>query len=307
MNKYIQDLTGECSECQTHQRRQTPVAFVNRRLPREPWEAIAADLFELNKDNYLLVADIYTKFPILRKLRSTHSSSIIQTLMEIFSEHGIPRHFHSDNGPQFSATSFAQFAASWGFQHNTSSPHYPQSNGFIERHIQTIKRILTKTDDPEKALLFWRATPLERNHPSPAELLYGRIIKTTLPKTKAPASTEQYKLLDDRQKKASDRYNTKARTNKPALNSGQCLFISNPINSTWSPCTIHAEHPFPNSYMVNSDLTGSRFRRTLTDLRRDYTARRDDTASRDPPDIAQPDVAYERPSRQRRPPSRLDL
>ena len=159
MNKDIQDLTGECSECQTHQRRQTPVAFVDRRLPREPWEAIAADLFELNKENYLIVADIYTKFPILRKLRSTHSSSIIQTLKEIFSEHGIPRHFHSDNGPQFSATSFAQFAASWGFQHNTSSPHYPQSNGFIERQIQTIKRILTKTDDPEKALLFWRATP----------------------------------------------------------------------------------------------------------------------------------------------------
>ena len=250
------------------------------RLPREPWEAIAADLFELNKENYLLVADIYTKFPILRKLRSTHSSSIIQTLKEIFSEHGIPRHFHSDNGPQFSATSFAQFAASWGFQHNTSSPHYPQSNGFIERQIQTIKRILTKTDDPEKALLFWRATPLERNHPSPAELLYGRIIKTTLPKTKVPASTKQDKLLNDRQKKASDRYNTKARTNKPTLNSGQRVFIRNP---------------------VDSDLTGSRFRRTLTDLRRD------DTTSEDPPVIVQPDVAYERPSRQRRPPSRLDL
>ena len=266
MNKDIQDLTGECSECQTHQRRQTPVAFVDRRLPREPWEAIAADLFELNKENYLLVADIYTKFPILRKLRNTHSSSIIQTLKEIFSEHGIPRHFHSDNGPQFSATSFAQFAASWGFQHNTSSPHYPQSNGFIERQIQTIKRILTKTDDPEKALLFWRATPLERNHPSPAELLYGRIIKTTLPKTKVPASTKQDKLLNDRQKKASDRYNTKARTNKPTLNSGQRVFIRNPINSTWSPGTIHAEHPSPNSYMVDSDLTGSRFRRTLIDI-----------------------------------------
>ena len=134
------------------------------------------------------------------------------------------------------------------------------------------------------------------------------IVKTNLlAKTKAPASTEQDKLLDDRQKKASDRYNTKARTNKPALNSGQRVFIRNPINSTWSPGTIHTEHPSPNSYMVNSDHTGSRFRRTLTDLRRDYTARRDDTASRNPPDIAQPDVAYERPSRQRRPPNRLDL
>ena len=242
-----------------HQRRQTPVAFVNRRLPREPWEAIAADLFELNKENYLLVADIYTKFPIIRKLRSTHSSSIIQTLKEIFSEHGTPRHFHSDNGPQFSTTSFTQFAARWGFQHNTSSPHYPQSNGFIERQIQTIENH-DKDRRSKKALLFWRATPLERNHPSPDELLYGRIIKTTLPKTKAPTSTEQDKLLEDRQKKASDRNNTKARTNKPALNSGQRVFIRNPINSTWSPGTIHNEHPSPNSYMVNSEFRTHRLK-----------------------------------------------
>ena len=80
MTKVIQDLTEECSECQIHQRRQSPVEFVNRKLPREPWDAVAADLFEFNKEQYLLVADIYTKFPILRKLRSTHSQSIIHAL-----------------------------------------------------------------------------------------------------------------------------------------------------------------------------------------------------------------------------------
>ena len=148
MTKEIQDLTEECSECQTHQRRQSPIEFVNIKLPREPWDAVAADLFEFNKEQYLLVADIYTKFPILRKLRSTHSQSIIHALKEIFSEHCIPRHLHTDNGPQFSAAYFSKFSKSWEFHYNTSSPHYPQSNGFIERQIQTVKRILTKTDDP---------------------------------------------------------------------------------------------------------------------------------------------------------------
>ena len=42
MHKDVQDMKGECSECQTNQRRQTPVAFVNRRLPREPWEALCS-------------------------------------------------------------------------------------------------------------------------------------------------------------------------------------------------------------------------------------------------------------------------
>ena len=119
---------------------------------------MAADLFKFNKEQYLLVADIYTKFPILRKLRSTHSQSTIHALKEIFSEYGITRHLHTDNVPQFTVAYVSQFSKSWEFHHNTSSPHYPQSNGFIGRHIQTVKRILTKTDDLEKALLLWRAT-----------------------------------------------------------------------------------------------------------------------------------------------------
>ena len=161
MTKDIQDLTEECSECQTHQRRQSTAEFVNRKLPREPWDAVAADLFEFNKEQYLLVADIYTKFPIIRKLRSTHSQSIIHALKEIFSEHCIPRHLHTDNGPQFSAASSSQLSKIWDFHHNTSSPHYPQSNVFIDRQIQTVKRILTKTDDPEKALLLWIVITLD--------------------------------------------------------------------------------------------------------------------------------------------------
>ena len=59
MNKDIQDLMEECSECLRRQRRQSPVEFVNRKLPREPWDAVAADLFEFNKEQCILVADMY--------------------------------------------------------------------------------------------------------------------------------------------------------------------------------------------------------------------------------------------------------
>ena len=261
---------------------------------------MAADLFEFNKEQYLLVADIYTKFSILKKLRITHSQSIIHALKEIFSEHGIPRHLHTGNGPQFSAAPFSQFSKSCEFHHNTSSPHYPQSNGFIERQIQTVKRILTKTDDPEKALLLWRTTPLEKNYPSPAELLYGRIIKTILPKHQEYRNTTQDQLLNDRQMKAAKKYNTTTRRNKPDLNDGQKIFIRNPITSTWNPVTILQKHTSPNSYLVDSEQH-STVRRNLTDIRRD------NVATRESPSITPPPVAYERPSIHRRPPNRLDL
>ena len=51
---------------------------------------------------------------------------------------------------------FQSILYNMGFYHNTNSQHYLQSNEFIERQIQTVKRILTKTDT-EIALL------LERN------------------------------------------------------------------------------------------------------------------------------------------------
>lgn len=39
----------------------------------------------------------------------------------------------SDNGPPFSSKSFAAFARKYDFQHVTSSPGYPQSNGLAEK------------------------------------------------------------------------------------------------------------------------------------------------------------------------------
>ena len=48
------------------------------------------------------------------------------------------------NGPQCSRQEYKQFAKDWGFDHITLSPRYPQSNGFIERMIQTTKSTMTK-------------------------------------------------------------------------------------------------------------------------------------------------------------------
>ena len=100
---------------------------------------VGVDLFELEKDQYLLIVDYFSRYPEVIKLSSTTSAAVIKVMKSIFARHGISEVVRSDNGPQFSAEEFTKFANCFGFQHVTSSPRYPQSNGQVERMVQTEK------------------------------------------------------------------------------------------------------------------------------------------------------------------------
>ena len=102
-------------------------------------------------------------------------------MKSVFARHGIPEEFISDNGPQYSSQEMKEFALRYGFRHTTSSPHYPIAHGQAERAVKTVKSLLLDAEDPFLALLNYRATPFPRCGLSPAELLFGRQIRTTLP------------------------------------------------------------------------------------------------------------------------------
>ena len=177
----ITDYTRRCQECI---KRSLPPKepLQAHEVPQQPWERIAMDYFNSGGRLYILVCDYFSKFPFLFQAKSTSWANLRDHLTELFAIEGTPDEIMSDNGPPFNGKEFADFLSGLGIRHSTSSPHYPQSNGFIERQIQTVKRLMEKATATgrnfQEALTGLRAQPLGDGLPSPAEILHGRSLTT---------------------------------------------------------------------------------------------------------------------------------
>ncbi len=178
------DIERHITACTTCAHWRTPATepLIPSQLPDLPFEKVATDLFVLDNKHYLVLIDYYSRYIELTELRSETAADVISALQCIFARHGIPATVHSDNGPCFAADLFQQFAADYGFLHTTSSPRYAQANGEAERAVQTAKGLLRKASDPHLALLTYRTTPNHTGY-SPAQLLMGRQLRSTLPIT----------------------------------------------------------------------------------------------------------------------------
>ncbi|UYV72531.1 K02A2.6-like [Cordylochernes scorpioides] len=180
ISEEIAETVRKCSVCiQEAVSKHEPLIPTN--FPTRPWQKIGMDLFKFENKWYLVVIDYYSRFPEMVQLDRLTASVVMRSCKSIFARHGIPETVVSDNGTQFGAArEFENFARQYGFQHVTSSPRFPQSNGMAEAGVKIAKLILKKNQDPSLGLLEYRSTPLENGY-SPAELLMGRKLRTTLP------------------------------------------------------------------------------------------------------------------------------
>ena len=261
----IISIVEKCTVCCKH-RVQHAEPLIPSPFPGRPWEKVGTDLFEWKKSNYIVVIDYYSRYIEIAKLSSTTSSDVVRHLKSIFARHGIPNTVVSDNGPQFSSSTFSDFSKSYGFNHTTSSPRYPQANGQAERAVRTVKELLSKNEDPYLALLAYRDTPLENGY-SPAQLLMGRNLRTTVPvhpEQLNPELPDTSKLREReennrrRQKRNFD-HRHRATELKP-LRSGENVWIP---DSNSEGIVIQMTNP--RSYVVSTP-DGGRLRRNRRDL-----------------------------------------
>ncbi|KAL1281620.1 hypothetical protein QQF64_000423 [Cirrhinus molitorella] len=118
---------------------------------------------------------------------STASSGItIDCLRKSFSNHGLPEMLVSDNAAYFVSAEFKDFMNKNGIRHVTSAPFYASSNSLAERAIQTFKTMMKKAGERSVAskmarvLFSYRITPQSTTGISPAKMLVGRKLRSTL-------------------------------------------------------------------------------------------------------------------------------
>ena len=240
-------------------------------IPDRPWSRVACDLLEHEGKPYIVVTDYYSNFFERERLHDTQSAAIIDKLKPMFARHGIPDVVVSDNGPQFASQQFRRFATSWEFQHTTSSPRYPQSNGKAENSVKSAKTLLKKAarakGDLHLSLLDSRNTPDEHLHLSPAQRLFGRRTRTLFPTTSnllRPPTADQVQQGLLRKKEKQAKYYNRSTKSLSEIQQGQVVRMKCPGEPYWSQAMCHKQVA-PRSYIVQS--AGRLYRRNRRDLR----------------------------------------
>ena len=172
------------------------------------------------------------------------------------------------------------------FDHVTSSPTYPQSNGTVENAVKTAQRIMLKAleagSDPYLGLLDFRNTPTEGLGTSPAQCLFGSCTKTLLPTAGRLLTQPEFhttsQLLHAQKNKQALYYNNGTKELRP-LEPGSTVRIHPPKYShQWTQATVDKQVGV-RSYQVTSD-DGRVYRRNRQQLR--LTA---EVPKQSPPDI----------------------
>ena len=182
----IEDTVAACSPCNALKPRQQKEPLTSYETPELPFQIVGSDLFEHQRQTYMVTVDSYSGFYEIDHLKDMTSKTIIQKMKKLFAVHGTPQTLITDNASYYMSNEFKQFMKEWQIEHKTSSPTYAQSNGLSERAVRSAKTLLEKCSrdgtDPYMALLHVRNTPRGELGTS-AQRLFSRRTRTTLPMT----------------------------------------------------------------------------------------------------------------------------
>ena len=187
MDRDLEQMSAGCSVCLANRALPKKAPLHPWNWPEKPWLRVHADYAGPVMGMYFLVlSDAHSKWMEVLPTKDTSSLATINLIRNVFAHFGLPMTLVTDNGPNFTSREFKLFLEMNGIRHITSAPYQPSTNGQAENAVKSLKNFLkhcagedwrTKLD---RFLFQYRVTPHSTTGVSPAELMFGRKLRTVL-------------------------------------------------------------------------------------------------------------------------------
>lgn len=280
MERDVEKYVKTCHGCQLVAAPNHPEPLEPTPLPNGPWQDIGIDfLGPLDSGQYVLVVvDYYSRYFEVEITKDTTSKKVIESLERMFLTHGLPRSLTSDNAAQFRSEEFEDFLVENRIYHRLTTPLHPSANGEVERQNRSLmKRIkIAKAESKDwkreiRTYLFaYRTTPHSVTGVTPAELMFGRKLRTKLPQLddQSLQLDEEVRDRDAVNKYKSKQYtDNKRRAQESDLEVGEKVLlkqhVTGKLDTPFYPKPFKLVSKNGNSCVVESE-GGARYKRNST-------------------------------------------
>ena len=272
------DITRTRENCEACHR----IAKSNAKLPPEditlpeyPFQNICADYFQYQSNNYLIVVDRYSNWPMVFQEKGK-AEGLVSRLRDMFETFGAPEELTTDGGPQFTAAVTQTFLESWRVKHRLCSVGNPHANSRAEIAVKTVKRMLMQNTLPSGSLncdAFKRAMLIYRNSidpetgTSPSRIVFGRPTRDPIPaplgkycphKAWEITAEQREKALAKRHAREREKWNKSSKELKP-LDIGDNVYLQNLSGNNplrWETTGVVVETKPHSQYAIRVDGSG---------------------------------------------------
>ena len=179
-----------CSSCTKYAPSNPRMPPVEPEQPTYPFQSICADFFHMAPYNYLAIVDRYSNWLSVFKLPRDDSTEVVTILRDYIGVFGIPCTLTTDGAKVFTSKLVEDFCTRWGIIHRVSTAYNPEANKRSEVGVKSAKRLIRgncsqngdlNNDRFTRALLAHRNQPCSTTGLSPAQVIYGRVLRDFLP------------------------------------------------------------------------------------------------------------------------------
>lgn len=265
MDREAEKFVKGCTECQMVTVYSHPPPITMTELPNNVWDYVSMDFSsasDMHNWKALIIIDNYSRFLVAIPMDKTDTDAVKRALKRVFNTYYIPKTIKADNGPPFNSSELELWLKEvWGIKLIHSTPLNPTENGLVERSMQGINKItaiakLGKQNWREALADYvtaYNSWPHHITKVPPAELMFGRAIRSFLPSLRTDYTNTEDGEIRDRDQTAKFIRNTREDRRRHALESqikvGDTVLVSQTKKDK-------ADTPYKNTLHKVVQLTG---------------------------------------------------